>query len=77
MADGYGRRQRAPKPLSVPLVVAALGLAVFLLGMAIASANTAGFGLLFLVWGVISFAFLIVSRRRRAARAQRAAAGGV
>lgn len=66
VSSSYRRRERAPKPLSVPLIAAALGFVVFLFGMAIASANTAGFGLLFVVWGLLSAGFLAISRRRRA-----------
>lgn len=68
--EGYSRRARAPKPLSVPVYAVAFGLLMFLVGMALSSPNTAGFGLLFVVWGVISYTFLIVGRRRRAAKAR-------
>jgi hypothetical protein len=73
MASSYRRRERAPKPLRVPLIAAALGFLIFLFGMAIASANTAGFGLLFVVWGVLSASFLVISRRLKKARAARGA----
>lgn len=66
MSSSYRRRERAPKPLSVPLIAAALGFVVFLFGMAIASANTAGFGLMFVVWGLLSAGFLSLARWRRA-----------
>jgi len=68
--EGYRRRTKAPKPLSVPIYAAVFGLLLFLLGMALSSSNTAGFGLLFVVWGVLSYTFLLVGRRRRAAKAR-------
>jgi len=68
--EGYSRRARAPKPLSVPIYAAAFGLLLFLLGMLLSSSNTAGFGLLFMVWGVLSYTFLVVGRRKRAAKAR-------
>ena len=66
MSSRYRRRERAPKPLKVPLIAAALGFVIFLFGMAIASANTAGFGMLFVVWGLLSAGFLALSRWRHA-----------
>jgi hypothetical protein len=40
-----------------------------LLGFLVASAFLAGLGMILLCWGVLSFSFLYLSRRRRAARA--------
>jgi len=70
-STGYGRarREKAPKPLSVPAWSAAIGAVLVVLGFLVASAFMAGLGMLLFCWGVISFGFLYVSRRRRAARA--------
>lgn len=75
MSYGGYRRQRAPKPLSVPIVVAFIGLAIFVLGMAVSSATVAGLGMLFFFWSLLSLIFLVLGRRRRAARAAREAGG--
>jgi hypothetical protein len=67
MASGsYGRarRQKAPKPLSVPAWSAVIGALFVVLGYIIASAFLAGFGMILLLWGIISFTILYVKRRR-------------
>ncbi|MGH2345750.1 MAG: hypothetical protein ACRDG4_11025 [Chloroflexota bacterium] len=65
-SSGYGqtRRQKAPKPLSVPAWSAAIGAFCVVAGFALASAFLAGFGMILLCWGVISFAILYTKRRR-------------
>ena len=70
-SSGYprARREKAPKPLSVPAWSAAIGAILVVLGFIIASAFLAGLGMIFLCWGLISCSFLYFSRRRRAARA--------
>jgi Zn-dependent membrane protease YugP len=55
--------------LSVPAWSAAIGAIMVLLGFLVASAFLAGLGMILLCWGVLSFSFLYLSRRRRAARA--------
>lgn len=75
-ANGYRRRNRAPKPLRVPLLAVLFGAVVFFLGMALASAAMAGLGLLVGIWGLISFSFLVISRRIKAARAASKASSG-
>ena len=67
MASGsYGRarRQKAPKPLSVPAWSAVIGVLCVVLGYIIASAFLAGLGMILFWWGVISFAILYIKRRR-------------
>ncbi len=66
MASSYGRvrRQKAPKPLSVPAWSAVIGALFVVLGYIIASAFLAGFGMILLWWGIISFIILYVKRRR-------------
>jgi hypothetical protein len=66
MASSYGRtrRQKAPKPLSVPAWSAVIGALFVVLGYIIASAFLAGFGMILLCWGIISFAILYIKRRR-------------
>jgi hypothetical protein len=59
------RRERAPKPLSVPVIVAGIGLILFFLGIAVASVDVSGLGVLFFLWGVSSFSILFLTRRRR------------
>jgi len=70
-SSGYGRarREKAPKPMSVPAWSAAIGAILVILGFIIASAFLAGLGMIFLCWGLISFSILYFNRRRRAARA--------
>ena len=65
------RRQRAPKPLSVPVVVAAVGILVFFLGALLDSVDVSALGALFFFWGVCSFSFLALGRKRRAMRLAR------
>lgn len=65
---GYGRRQRAPKPLRVPAIGVLIGALLFVAGMALASAAVASLGMLIGFWGVLSFVVLLISRRVRAAR---------
>ncbi len=67
-SSGYGRarRQRAPKPLSVPGWSAVLGAALVVVGFAIASSLLAGLGMILFCWGVISFGILYFGRRKRA-----------
>ena len=66
--SGYSqaRRQKAPKPLSIPAWSAAIGALLVVLGYIIASAFMAGFGMILFWWGVISFAILYLKRRRAA-----------
>ncbi len=66
MASSYGRarRQKAPKPLSVPVWSAVIGALFVVLGYIIASAFLAGFGMILFWWGVISFTILYFKRRR-------------
>ncbi len=59
------RRQRAPKPLSVPACGAAIGLVLFILGLGPFNAiDLASLGLILFFWGVLSFSVLLISRRR-------------
>jgi predicted lipid-binding transport protein (Tim44 family) len=66
MASSYGRarRQKAPKPLSVPVWSAVIGALFVVLGYGISSAFLAGFGMILLCWGIISSSILYVKRRR-------------
>jgi len=70
-SSGYGRtrREKAPKPLSVPAWSAAIGAILVILGFIVASDLLAGLGMILLCWGLISLSFLLLGRRRRAARA--------
>jgi len=70
-SSGYrrARREKAPKPLSVPAWSAAIGAILVVVGFIIASAFLAGLGMLLLCWGLTSLSFLLLGRRRRAARA--------
>jgi len=66
---GYSRqrRERAPKPLSVPLWAMVIGVALVLLGLADrAIFDVAGLGLLFFFWGLCSVSALLLIRRRKA-----------
>jgi hypothetical protein len=62
------RRERAPKPLSVPAAAAMIGLALFFLGIAVGNVDVSGLGVLFFLWGVTSLSMLLLTRRRRATR---------
>ena len=62
--NGRARRRKAPKPLSVPAWSGAIGALFVALGYIIASAYLAGFGMILLWWGVISFSILYMKRRR-------------
>ena len=63
---GRKRGARAQKPLSVPVVATALGLVIFVLGIAVASVDLSALGALFFLWGVSSFTVLVLTRWRRA-----------
>ena len=69
--SGYGRsrRDKAPKPLSVPAWSAVIGAILVVLGFIVASDLLAGLGMILFCWGLISFSILLFNRRRRAARA--------
>jgi hypothetical protein len=66
MASSYSRtrRQKAPKPLSVPVWSAIIGALFVVLGYIVASAFMAGFGMILLCWGIVSFSILYIKRRR-------------
>jgi hypothetical protein len=63
-----GRRERAPKPIAVPLIVAALGAAMFFLGILVDSVDLSALGALLFLWGLCSGSVLFMIRRRLAAR---------
>lgn len=65
-SSGYGRarRERAPKPLSVPGGSAVIGIVLVVVGFAASSALLAGLGMILFCWGVISFSILYVGRRQ-------------
>ncbi len=76
--SGHARRRRGErprKPLSVPLVIALLGVALFFLGIAVASVDVSALGALLALWGLASSSILLLTRwrqaRKRAARASR------
>ena len=73
-AGGYGRarRERAPKPLSVPAIGALIGVLLVVVGFVVGSADVAALGMIFFVWGLLSLAVLIITRRRRASRKMQA-----
>jgi ABC-type Mn2+/Zn2+ transport system permease subunit len=69
---GYRRRERAPKPLSIPITAMLVGAAIYVVGLAaFGSIDTAALGVIVFVWGLTSSIALLVSRRIRARRAAR------
>ena len=73
-ANGYARRrrQRAPKPVSVPIWVMVVGILLLVLGHGnLEPSSVAGLGLIFFFYGLVSLTFLLIGRRRRAAGARR------
>jgi hypothetical protein len=68
-----GRRgERARKPLSVPLVSALIGAAIFVLGIAVSRVDVSALGALLSIWGVSSFSILVLVRWRKARKRARA-----
>lgn len=69
---GYSRRRdRAPKPLSVPVLAMLIGLLVLFVGVQNHNAyDLGGLGLIFFFWGLFSSLFLVISRRRKARAAR-------
>jgi hypothetical protein len=61
-------RGRARKPLIVPIVAALIGLAIYFLGIALASVDLSALGAILILWGVSSSSILILVRWRRARR---------
>jgi hypothetical protein len=62
------RRERAPKPLSVPAIVAALGFILFFLGIFVGNVDLSALGAIFFIWGVSSCSVILLTRRRRSAK---------
>jgi hypothetical protein len=51
--------------LSVPAVAAVIGFTLVVLGLGpVNNIDLAGLGLIFFFWGIISFSFLVLARRR-------------
>jgi Zn-dependent membrane protease YugP len=61
-------RQRAAKPLGVPVAGVAIGALVFLMGALVGSADIAALGVIFFAWGLCSLCVLLLVRRLRSAR---------
>lgn len=58
------RRERAPKPLSVPAVAAIIGFTLFFIGIALQSSDVSALGMIFFLWGITSLTILLLKRRR-------------
>jgi hypothetical protein len=65
----YRRAKKGPKPLSVPAIVAVIGVLLFFVGIPIGSADVSALGMIFLLWGASSLSILLIRRNRRAHRA--------
>jgi hypothetical protein len=62
------RRDRAPKPLSVPAIVAAFGFVLFFLGIFVGNVDVSALGAIFFIWGVLSCTVIVLTRWRRSAK---------
>ncbi len=60
------RAERPRKPVKVPLVIVVIGVAIFFLGIGVASVDVSALGALLFFWGLSSSAVLMLTRRRRA-----------